>query len=57
MAEEHDTILKVQADLKGNSIVLQEMNAIVKIKYKSKDRLNSILDTTEDGINDVEIWI
>lgn len=57
MAEEHDTILKVQADLKGNSVVLQEMNAIVKIKYKSKDRLNSILDTTEDGINDVEIWI
>lgn len=57
MAEEHDTILKVQADLKGNSIVLQEMNAIIKIKYNSKDRLNSILDTTEDGINDMEIWV
>ena len=55
MAEEQDAILKVQVDLKGNQIVLQEMNAIIKRQYKSKDRLNSTLDTTEDGINDMEI--
>lgn len=33
------------------------MNATIKIKYNSKDRLNSTVDTTEYGINDIEIWI
>lgn len=31
------------------------MNAMIKIKSNSKNRLNSTLDTAEDGINGKEI--
>lgn len=30
------------------------MNAIIKIKWNSEDRLNSTFDTAEDGISDME---